>query len=569
MADPTPTPVPTSPGPTPTPVPASPGPTPTPTPASPATPGQLNDAGNAADSSGGSGDVGGTSPPCAHADPADIAVRVVTSTGKPVEGVAVSTDQGQTGTTGPDGVYDFGEVPPGTYTVSGQKDNYGPPGGTTAGPNSDSRAAAAGTSTQFELVLDPIGAEMSVHVQTPDGSAVEGVTVSVDGKGWSGVTDKDGNFDFGQVPPDTYTVKAEKDGYDLTSASQTQNVPVNASTQFTIVLTPLHAKIDVDGVTEANKTTVGGLIVRKFDNNNAPRKKITISMKSFPAGSKADILLQNASDKIKIFDAATAGSEITIDGTANKFAGGSLPKDFWIEGINASDSMRDIEISVDVAGVKTKDDSAKLTVLWVDKPTVALSGTTSPNNDKKAAYKAWTKANTDNLGLQEYNATMGARMGWGSEASAKVNPTKFDFPGNDLKLERDYDYRDINGTVVMNSGARSASVPPGNDTGPASARDDNPDPDDMLYDFDAAGLGIPNAPVNTIHRTRNNFWAFASITVEGKAVRCSEIREYFISFSQKQTAAPSGSTWVVINPPDVAGDMTAGNGTTKITWDLK
>jgi hypothetical protein len=160
-------------------------------------------------------------------------------------------------------------------------------------------------------------------------------------------------------------------------------------------------------------------------------------------------------------------------------------------------------------------------------------------------------------------------MGWGSDASAKVHPAKFNYPGNDLKLERDFDFRDYNDQTLLDSGARSASVPPGNDTGPATARDDNPDPDDTIYDWDAAGLNIPNAPKNTIHRTRNNFWAFASITVEGKSVRCSQIREYFIKFSQEQTAAPSGKTWVVKTPPDVAGDNQAGDGTTNLTWDLK
>jgi hypothetical protein len=56
--------------------------------------------------------------------------------------------------------------------------------------------------------------------------------------------------------------------------------------------------------------------------------------------------------------------------------------------------------------------------------------------------------------------------------------------------------------------------------------------------------------------------------VEGKSVRCSEIREYFIAFSQEQKKAPSGDKWKVKKPPDVAGDNNAGNGPTKLTWDL-
>ncbi len=150
-----------------------------------------------------------------------------------------------------------------------------------------------------------------------------------------------------------------------------------------------------------------------------------------------------------------------------------------------------------------------------------------------------------------------------------MHPAGFNLSGNDLKLERDYDYRDYDGNVVTGQGNRSANMPPGNDTGPPSARDDNPAPNDTIYDWDAAGLSIPAMPQNAIKRTRNNFKAFASITVEGSSVRCSPVRDYFIRFTQKQTAAPSGASWQILNPPDVAGDNLAGHGTTNVTWDLK
>jgi hypothetical protein len=72
-------------------------------------------------------------------------------------------------------------------------------------------------------------------VQKSDGTPIEGVTVSVDGKGWDGVTDASGNFDFGEVPPDTYTVSGEKSC--CAPASQTQNAPLGSATQFTLVMT--------------------------------------------------------------------------------------------------------------------------------------------------------------------------------------------------------------------------------------------------------------------------------------------------------------------------------------------
>jgi hypothetical protein len=402
-------------------------------------------------------------------------------------------------------------------------------------------------------------------INSKTGKTIKGAAVKIAGpEPHNGPTDASGQIRFSGIATGAYTADGSIDGF--APGSKAGTVKPNATTRLTIKLPPAAVSMTVDGVAAGNKISVGGLIVRNFDGNSAPRKKITISAVT-PAGAPGDVILQCASAKVKFFDAAVAGSEVKIDGAANRFAPGVLPKDVFVEGMDASDTMRDIRVTLD-HGTRTTVDSARLTVIWVDKPTVNLAGRMSKNNSKRKDYIGWTVAGTSKLGLQRYNAKFGARMGWGSEASAKVHPTKFQFPGNDLKLERDFDFKDYNGAAMMASGARSASVPPGNDTGPAAARDDNPKPDDKIYDWDAAGLNVPVAPVGTIHRTRNNFWAFASITAEGKSVRCSEIREYFIAFSQEQKKAPSGDKWRVKKPPDVAGDNTSGNGTTNLTWDL-
>jgi hypothetical protein len=52
-------------------------------------------------------------------------------------------------------------------------------------------------------------------------------------------------------------------------------------------------------------------------------------------------------------------------------------------------------------------------------------------------------------------------------------------------------------------------------------------------------------------------------------VRASQPQEYLVRFTMKQTAAPTGSTWVLLAPPDVASDNQAGNGSTNLTWDLQ
>jgi hypothetical protein len=175
-------------------------------------------------------------------------VIVKKSDGTPVEGAAVSvTELGQSGTTGADGLCDFGEVPPASYTAVGQKDNFAPPGGgNTTAAATQTQAAPASTSTQIALVLDALVGRMSVHVQKTDGTPVDGVTVSVDGKGWSGVTDASGNFDFGEVPADTYTVNGEKTNYGPVPATQSQEVVIATSVVVQLTMNPVTVVLSLD-----------------------------------------------------------------------------------------------------------------------------------------------------------------------------------------------------------------------------------------------------------------------------------------------------------------------------------
>jgi len=422
----------------------------------------------------------------------------------------------------------------------------------------------------FDLGVPPAAgcrAHIGVHVQDSSGAAVQGASISVDGMGPVGTTDPGGNLDIGDVEPGTYTVEGTKVGFAPASASQEQPAPCGASTLYTLVLDPLHAKIDLAGVAEADKVTIGGLIVRRFDGNNAPRKKVTISMVALPAGCTANVILQSGSDKINIYDAAAAGNLIAINGAENRFPSASLPRDLWVEGINYSDTMRDIELSVDVEGATTRDDFVKLTALWLDKPNVVLSGTISAHNAKRDNYKNWTHAGNFDLKLQMYGIEN--RRGWGSEASSKVHPAGLNYPANDLKLERDMFIRYYTNGAVTYTREYSAPIPPGNDTGPAWARDDNPAPDDTIYDFDAPGAYTDAAAKDTVIRIRYNFKAFASITVEHQAVRCSEVTQYYVRFSQKQITDPSGRNWIAIDPPDIAGDKDARGGQTNVTRDLR
>src|SRR5580704_17904749 len=47
----------------------------------------------------------------------------------------------------------------------------------------------------------PLMAHIAVHVQDPSGKPIKGVDVTVLGQGWNGMTDANGNFDFGDRSP--------------------------------------------------------------------------------------------------------------------------------------------------------------------------------------------------------------------------------------------------------------------------------------------------------------------------------------------------------------------------------
>lgn len=328
--------------------------------------------------------------------------------------------------------------------------------------------------------------------------------------------------------------------------------------------------ISINGVANADKFTVGGLVVLNSDNNTPPRQMITIA-KAQPTSYSGNVTITRNNTNVKLFNAATGGTEITFNGTDNKFANSALPVSLYVEGATFSSTMRDVTLQLFADGASSAGDQATFTVLWVDQPGVSFSGTIAANDAARTDYINWTVAHTDQLGPQNYNANFGQRAGWGTEASGVVHPSNFNYPSNDLKLERDVEFHDWidNGSSTVDQGTFSTTIPPGNDTGPAAAMDSNPSPNGTIYDWDAPGLdNTVSAPQNQIRRTRNNFKTFASITVGGTAVRCSPVTVYFVRFSMQQQTAPSGTNWVIINPPDVTNDRQAGIGTTALSWDL-
>jgi hypothetical protein len=86
-----------------------------------------------------------------------------------------------------------------------------------------------------------------------------------------------------------------------------------------------------------------------------------------------------------------------------------------------------------------------------------------------------------------------------------------------------------------------------------------------VYDLDAPGIGNgASNPVGTILRVRTNFHQWATIVINNADVRVSPDYQWFsrLSVIKQQDGTDNLQQ-------DVSGDNTAGQGTTKLTWNLQ
>jgi hypothetical protein len=118
------------------------------------------------------------------------------------------------------------------------------------------------------------------------------VAVSVGGKGCSGVTDPNGNFDFGDVPPDTYTIMGKRGGYTPTPQSETKAAPAGTPTLYRLVLAPpkvvkINAKLPTTGSVRGTAAVAPPLVTRDFS---------SISTDKSLAGNPPTVLVRNCAD---------------------------------------------------------------------------------------------------------------------------------------------------------------------------------------------------------------------------------------------------------------------------------
>ena len=295
--------------------------------------------------------------------------------------------------------------------------------------------------------------------------------------------------------------------------------------------------LDIDGMDEEAEDNPGAVVVRNFNGNNALRKKIILrAAEGASYGDKQ--VLTRASDKVKVFTAATGGTEIMFNGGDNEFEA-TESKDLYVEGSEASEKMGDVTLKLVLKSNPDMCDEVTFTVLWV---TVTTDHTGSLENDNAARdFYSSLVVPPPSFALGHHlfrrmvpaDAQMGFN-GRGSEFMGTVSPSDFEPAkfGGALKLNREV----LEGSKVYVNTTPS-DWPSGPDLSSDACRDDDPlsgGSQGVIYDFDAPGLdAMLSWAAGTIYRLRANFKAWA----EYDGVLCSEKKEWYTRQSYKITDA--------------------------------
>ena len=331
-------------------------------------------------------------------------------------------------------------------------------------------------------------------------------------------------------------------------------------------ITLVKVDLDVFGVADNKEETEGKVVVRRHDDNKASRKKI-ILQKVLPVSWTGQVVLSRNNKKVKVFDSRTKGNEISFNGTDNVFDNKNLPKTLWVQGHAESKNMLDVSLDLTSKGPPICKDIVRFTVLWVSKITGKTSGKVSPT-DHNQARPTIVSSYFEELGVWTKGSD---RYGLGIELKGEVQPSDFD---KNVILDRDGAYKYYkdkkNGSKFWKKRDFRNKIPPGNDRGPSTFRDDDPQSGKSkgdIYDWDAPGIAFWSFSVGTIVRARSNMKEFAVFRDDGIEVRCSLIYKWYCVRSGKKTGK-NKEDWT--KETSISGDNKVVFGShAKMTWDLK
>ncbi|MGA2987544.1 MAG: carboxypeptidase-like regulatory domain-containing protein [Terriglobia bacterium] len=213
-------------------------------------------------------------------------------------------------------------------------------------------------------------AHLVVQVKDCSGKAVQGVNVAVSGKGWNGVTDASGKFDFGDENPDTYTVTGLLTATS-TPASQTLAAPAGQTTQYNLVICNITIEIQINNTGTANDD-----IVQVKCAHPAHRHKVPCQIK-IASGAAHDhqITLGNPDGRLRFPESGDTTKNVTLPAAGTWVA-------FEISGENASNAIGDAVIQATLGAacpdggagnVGDVKGSKPATVFWFDAADIKMT----------------------------------------------------------------------------------------------------------------------------------------------------------------------------------------------------
>ncbi len=172
-----------------------------------------------------------------------------------------------------------------------------------------------------------------------------------------------GVWGTGAVISATYTFPLCTAGYSHTVFGECYGAGYASSNGIFDIVAP--ADLDIEGVDDEDEESAGAFVLRKLDDNAAPRRKIVLN-EITPTWWDGHVLLSRNSDKVGVFDAETGGNEVAFNGADNRFQASALPRQLWVEGHARSDNLCDVGLTLALEGLPRTDDTVAFTVVESD-----------------------------------------------------------------------------------------------------------------------------------------------------------------------------------------------------------
>jgi hypothetical protein len=330
------------------------------------------------------------------------------------------------------------------------------------------------------------------------------------------------------------------------------------------------------GLTDVQKQNPGGIVVRNFDGNNAPRKGIVLRKPSWDG--VVVLTRSNYHPKVKVYTEPSGGTEIAFPAGKKEFSTNDLPMHLYVQGDLASDNMRDVTLTLYNKDDPSENDWVAFTVLWVEISwKKGPAETVTDTNSKIEDYDAFNDDHSPYLERHNFTLPSELRRGWGYEITGTVQPPDFteqvgwaqdwQMRGS-LRIPFDPPRPEL--TTPTQDVDWTADYPVHSNDGPGDDWQDKVvDGQGRVFFLDFPGPTRTAQLRLTIKRCRANFKVAAIYNLDAAHTRqrCSEIRKHYVAMSIIQNIDPSGNDWGDVDNIPLDDGLAVEGQWGKLSWD--